>query len=192
MLFKTQSKLIEKNTQNKELEKAFDKKFISLKLGRRVECGMHLYWLKEPIQTIQKGKDTYYVSDATFFSTEQSQKLGEDFTQTHAFLVKKDKNFSSVYIISRATHAGALFKDQRSEFVIDGETIPLNDKTDIYDLYDVRFQLRNNKKARQFFDDFLIVDSVMRKHYKLYETQHLYREKRTNILQRKIQGRQRA
>lgn len=194
MFFKPKSKLISEDADNQELRKTFNKKFCSLKLGRRVECGNHLWWLTEPIKTVQKGKDVYHVSNAPFFSTEQGAKVGETTVHTLCFLVKNKEKFSNLLITHKADHLPGtnVFANDRIEVIFNKRHIPLPKTTDIFDKYDLRFQLRNDKEARQFFDDFVIVSEIDRKHYKLYEAQQLYHQKRANTLQRKIQGRQRA
>ncbi len=191
MFLKKESQLISERTDDQALEDAFNKKFASLKLGRRVECGFHLYWLKEPIKTIKIDNQIYHISDATFFSFKEDKKLDSTISHTHAFLVEKNSKFSLIQIVSKAKQAGALYRDVMTSFIIDGKEIPLKKDSDIYDMYDLRFQLKDHKEAKQFLDDFVLVGPQKCQRYKLYETQQLYRQKRALLTQRKIQSRER-
>lgn len=186
MFFKTKSKIIAENTNDENLRKVFNKKFDSLNLGRRIECGIHAPWLREPIVTVQKGKETYHVCDASFFSVEGD---GEEkkYSDARVFLVENNGNFEKMVFTSQAVQ---FFQDwhkkEHVEAEFNGEHIVLPSFTILSDVYDLRFQVRNNKKAKQFMDDFIIVDEDQRKHYKLYEIKRAYQEKKIRMLEKKV------
>lgn len=186
MFFNTKSKLISENTDNQELRKNFNKKFNSLNLGRMIECGIHLPWLKEPIKTVQKGKDVYHVSDASFFSVEETDE-GKIYSHTHAFLAENNGRFQQILFTSTAVpFLEDWHKKEHVEAKLGDEHIVLPNTTDLFDVYDLRFHLRNNKQAKQFMDDFVIVGSLERKRYKLYEIKKLYQEKKMKSLEKKV------
>ena len=186
MFFKKESKIISENTEDEALKKVFNKKFMSLGLGRRVESGMHLSWLKEPIKTIKKGKEIYHVSDASFFANEPgNNQTYETFTRTHAFLIENKGKFTQILFVDQADKFGSKFINDRSKAVIEQTDIPLNPSTDIYDIYNLRFQLKDNKQAKLLIDDFILTGNNKRKHYKLYEIKQRYQQMRTSLQQKK-------
>lgn len=185
MFFKKESKIIDQDTQSASLKNAFDNKFEELNLGRR------MVWFDEPIKTIKKGSETFHVSNASFFSA-TSDKKSKAYTHTHVFLVEKDGKFSEMLFMSVATpFLEGWQKKQKIEAVLNNEHTSLPTTVDIFDVYDLRFHLRNNKKAKQFMDDFILVSQEARKHYKLYEKQQVYRQKQASLLSRKVFGRHR-
>ena len=178
------SKVVDKTIQDENLRDAFSKKFCSLGLGIRVECGQRISWLqcKDPIRKIEKGGDVYHVSDAHFFSTENENTV----VHTHCFLVENNGHFSSVLFEDRAERTfGSNYGDSRVEFISGDTKISLKNNTDIFDVYDLRFQLRGNKEAKQFMDDFVIVGDMDRKRYKIYAMRQFYRNGKMNLSLRK-------
>jgi len=181
MSYKKESKIINEKTEDKVLQKAFDKKFNSLNLGRRMT------WFDEPIKTIKRGDEIYHVSEASFFSVKSNKESSDVYKHAHVFLIEKNGQFSKVLFTSEAKpFLKGWNKKEHVEVAMNGKHISLPLTTDIFDVYDLRYRLRDNREARHFMNDFVILGQAMRKHYKLYEQQQLYRERQAVLLQRKV------
>lgn len=180
------SRLINKDTDDEKLKEAFDRKFYAMDFGRRMEHGRYLFGKYDPIRTVQKGDDIYHVCSTTFFGTKRDQILGEIYIHTYATLVEKDGQFSLIYTTAQRQHSGTKFVDMSAEFVYGDKIVQLKKNTDVYDMDDVRFQLRHHKKAKQVIDDFVIVTSAQRNDYRLYKIDKVLQEKKKKLYESKI------
>jgi len=186
MFFKTKSNIKDENIEDKELRYTFDKKFDSLNLGRRLTSQSPLWWERMPIRAIQKGKEIYHVCGAEFFSLEEKDNKAI-YTDTHAFLIEKDGRFSKVLFTSQGTpFLNGWQKKDQVEVVLDDKRFALPNTTNIHNIYDLRYCLRNNKEAKKLMDDFIIVSHTERRYYKIYEAKKFYQEKKNKLLEKKI------
>lgn len=162
------SRVVKERVDNEEILQCFRQKFKSLNLGRRVECGIHLPWLNKPVRSIKKNGKQYHVCEADFLGVEQ-----DVYAITKCFLAERKGTFSALMFVVKADRVGALFANDRTEVVLDDEKILLKDNPNIFDVNEMRFEMRNYPKISDFMDSFILTNVRMREDYKKYEISKL-------------------
>lgn len=168
-LSNARSQIVSKNIDNPKLKEAFDTKFNSLDFGRRV-CTAE--WADSAISEIQKGAQKYHVRNAFFLSMQPDDQL----TDTNCYLIEHDGEFAPISITAYIKQSNGLFISDKVEFCCEHGKFALNQNTDIFNIYDVRFQLRGNEEAKKLIDDFLLPDKADRDYYRTYQSKRIYRE----------------
>ena len=169
-MFHKKSCVVNENVNDEEMLKRFKKKFDSMKLGRRVECGIHLPDNQEPLKTVLKNKKIYYVWQAEFLGLDKKEG-GDTYTITRAFAAERKGKFSCLLFMSEADKKGPIFTDERTKVVLDGEEVFVKSNANIFDMLEMRYELRNNHKTAEFIDNFVMTDPKERKQYQKYEAE---------------------
>lgn len=169
-LSNTRTRIISKDVDDPALRETFDAKFDTMDFGRRIRTDE---WLKPAIVELQKGAQTYHVGNALFFAASSDGQM----TDTNCFLIENDGQFTPIAITAYASRAGQLIVSNKVELASSQGTFTLNENTDIFNMYDIRFQLRHNAPAKKLIDDFLLPDKADRDYYRIYQASRIYREK---------------
>ena len=162
------SHVVSEKVEDEKLLQGFKKKFKSLNLGRRVECGIHLPWLNKPVRSIKKNGKQYHVCEADFLGVEQ-----DVYAITKCFLAERKGTFSALMFVVKADRVGNQFVNDRTEVVFDDEKILLKNNPNIFDVNELRFEVRNYPHISDFMDSFILINPQMREDYKKYEVKKL-------------------
>lgn len=165
-------RVADKINNNEEIEARFKKKFDSLNLGRRVECGIYGPSLSNKIKGIVKDKTLCYVCEADFLGLDRKEEC-DTYTITKCFLAEEKGSFSSLMFIAACDKAGAQFMGERTEVIFKEEHISLKPNTNIFNMYEMRFELRNHAQISNFMDSFVMTDFEVRECYQQYESERL-------------------
>ena len=164
----------EKIRNDEEIKERFAKQFDSFNLGRRVECGIYGPSLSKKIKGIVKDKTLCYVCEADFLGFERKETC-ETYTITRCFLAEEKGAFSNLMFMFECDKMGAQFIEDRTAVVFENERISLKPNTNIFNMYEMRFELRNHPDISAFMDDFVMTDFNVRDCYRQYESEQLSR-----------------
>lgn len=167
-------RVADKINNDEEIEARFKKKFDSLNLGRRVECGIYGPHFCKGIKGIVKDKTLCYVCEADFLGFDRKEKC-ETYTITKCFLAEEKGAFSSLMFMFECDKTGAQFTGERTKVVFGGDCVSLAPNANAFNMYEMRFELRNHPQIAAFMDNFVMVDFDVRESYQRYESERLSR-----------------
>lgn len=159
---------------DEELQARFKKKFDSLNLGRRVECGIYSPHLSKLIKGVVRNKTLCYVCEADFLGLDKNETC-DTYVITKCFWAEEKGAFSALMFMSECDKSGNQFTDERTEVVFNDERISLKPDTNIFNMYEMRFELRNHPQISAFMDSFVMTDFEVRECYRNYEAERLNR-----------------
>ena len=96
---------------DEELQARFKKKFDSLNLGRRVECGLYSPHLGKLIKGVVRNKTLCYVCEADFLGLDKKEKC-DTYVITKCFLAEEKGAFSALMFMSECDKSGNQFADE--------------------------------------------------------------------------------
>ena len=172
------------------MTKNFENKFSSLNLGKITTTF--------PIKTISSNGSDKIVAQALF--EKQTSNLSADISvltseNTNCYIVKNKNRYLNFQIKSTdkletfvIDHGFNENRENRVEAILNGKSFRLNSKTSITDINSVRYQLRNNKQATAFIDNYIFVDNKDKKKYAIYERKQQYLEEQAKKSTLKIQN----
>ena len=141
---------------------------------------------------VENGEDTYYVAEGykemrreVFFGDPRTITPATVDTLMRSFVVKHGDDVKSFDIQDNTTISAGDENVYPKEVSFDGKTYRLDSDTDISDINQVRYQLRNNKEVSYFLDKFVIVSEKEREVYRKYEAER-HKEERLNELKRHV------
>ena len=172
-MFNGKSHIVEKHLKDEEILARFKEKFDSLHLGRRVECGIHSTPLQRQIKGIVKNKKLCYVCEADFLGLDEKEDGVKTYTITKCYLAEENNAFSALMFKAESDKAGNLFLDERTVVVFNDEEISLKPDTNIFNVYEMRFELRNHPEISDFMDSFVMTNFEVRDCYQKYEAEKL-------------------
>ena len=173
VLFNKKLRAIAENIRKEEVVQRFKKKFNSLNLGRRVECGIHSAPLEKNIKRVVKNNKLCYVGEADFLGLDEKEDGVKTYTITKCYLAEEDGAFSALMFKAESDKAWNLFLDERTVVVFGDECVSLRSNADIFDVNEMRFELRNNAKIAEFMDCFVLSNRQMHEDYREYEEKQL-------------------
>ena len=141
---------------------------------------------------VENGKDTYYVAEGykemtreVFFGDPRMRTPTTVDTLMRSFVVKHGDDVMSFDIKDNKTVVAGDEIVSPKEAVLGHKVYTLGDDTDISDINQVRYQLRNNKEASYFLDKFVIVSDKEREAYRKYEAER-HKEEMISKLKRRV------
>lgn len=166
-------RIVKEIKENEKLEARFKEAFDSLNLGRRVECGIYSTPLQKQIKGIVKNKKLCYVCEADFLGLDEKEDGVKTYTITKCYLAEENNAFSALMFKAESDKAGNLFLDERTVVVFNDEHILLKPDANIFNMYEMRFELRNHPQISDFMDSFVMTDFNVRECYQKYESERL-------------------
>jgi len=174
-MFDRKSRIIEKPIKDEDILARFKEKFDSLNLGRRVECGIYSTPLQRQIKGVVKNRKLCYTCEADFLGLDEKEDGCNTYTITKCYLAEENGTFSALMFKAECDKAGNLFLDERTVVVFNDEKISLKPDTNIFNVYEMRFELRNHPEISDFMDSFVMTDFNVRDCYRNYEAEKLNR-----------------
>ena len=166
-------RIVKEIKENEKLEARFKEAFDSLNLGRRVECGIYSTPLQKQIKGIVKNKKLCYVCEADFLGLDEKEDGVKTYTITKCYLAEENNAFSALIFKAESDRAGNLFLDERTVVVFNDEEISLRPDANIFNMYEMRFELRNHPEISDFMDSFVMTNFEVRDCYQKYEAEKL-------------------
>ncbi len=167
----------------------FENEFSKLNLGKIVEAF--------PVRTVPTKKSAQSVAQAVFEKhtsgiTDYIAVLEDQ--KTNCYIARNKNTYSNFQIKSTKKNETYVVdggfsenNDSRVEVVFNGQVFRLKDDTDIMDINSVRYQIRKDKKASAFIDNFIFTDEKARKKYAIYEKKQQYMEEKNKTRMSKLQ-----
>ena len=162
---------IVENTNDKEVITRLNEKFDLLQLGRRFSCGMNNESTK-PMKTVLKNNKLYHIAEAYFLGLDKTNTC-DTYTITRCFIAERNGKFATLMFMTKSDKIGLMIGNDQTEAVFNHKHYTLPPNIDIFNIYEMRFELRKNQKISNFIDNFIITSNDEREQYRQFEAERL-------------------